>query len=66
VSSLIDGWTAEIVDMPHSSPWPILLALALSLLFAMLVIAKFMFAAIFLVIVGLTLLGWHAKEPQES
>jgi hypothetical protein len=30
------------------------------------VIAKFMFAAIFLVIVGLTLLGWHGKEPQES
>src|SRR4051795_6521083 len=66
VSSLIDGWTAEIVDMPHSSPWPILLALALSLLFAMLVITHYLFAAIFAVVIALTLLGWHSKEPHES
>jgi cytochrome c oxidase subunit 1/cytochrome c oxidase subunit I+III len=66
VSSLIDGWTAEIVDMPHASPWPILLALALSIAFALLVIAKFMFAGIFIVIVGLILVAWHSKEPQES
>jgi cytochrome c oxidase subunit 1/cytochrome c oxidase subunit I+III len=66
VSTLVDGWTAEIADMPHSSPWPILLALALSLLFTMLVIQHFMFAAIFAVVIGLTLLGWHSKEPQEN
>jgi cytochrome c oxidase subunit I+III len=66
VSSLIDGWTSEIVDMPHSSPWPILLALALSLLFTMLVITHYLFAAIFAVVLALTLLGWHGKEPQEN
>jgi heme/copper-type cytochrome/quinol oxidase subunit 1 len=66
VSSLVDGWTAEIADMPHSSPWPILLALALSLLFTMLVIQHYMFASIFAVVIGLTLLGWHSKEPQEN
>jgi cytochrome c oxidase subunit 1/cytochrome c oxidase subunit I+III len=65
VSSLVDGWTAEIVEMPHSSSWPILLALALSLLFTMLVIEHYMFASIFAVVIGLTLLGWHSKEPQE-
>jgi heme/copper-type cytochrome/quinol oxidase subunit 1 len=66
VSSLVDGWTTEIADMPHSSPWPILLALALALLFTMLVIDHFMVAAIFAVVIALTLLGWHSKEPQEN
>jgi cytochrome c oxidase subunit 1/cytochrome c oxidase subunit I+III len=66
VSTLVDGWTAEIADMPHSSPWPILLALALALLFTMLVIQHYMFASIFAVVIALTLLGWHSKEPQEQ
>ena len=66
VSSLVDGWTAEIVDMPHGSPWPIVLALCLSLMFTLLVVQKYMFAAIFLVLIGLTLVAWHSKEPQES
>jgi cytochrome c oxidase subunit 1/cytochrome c oxidase subunit I+III len=66
VSTLVDGWTAEIADMPHSSPWPILLALCLSLMFTLLTIQHYMFAAIFAGLVGLTLLGWHGKEPQES
>jgi cytochrome c oxidase subunit 1/cytochrome c oxidase subunit I+III len=65
VSSLIDGWTADVVDMPHSSPWPILLAGALSLVFAVLVQQKYMLAGIFLVVVGLVLVGWHSKEPEE-
>jgi heme/copper-type cytochrome/quinol oxidase subunit 1 len=65
VSTVIDGWTAEIVDMPHSSSWPILLATALTLSFALLVTQHYMFAGIFMAVVGLTLLGWHSKEPQE-
>ena len=65
VSSLIDGWTTEIAEMPHSSPWPITFALCLSLLFTLLVIQKFMFAAIVAVLIALTLVGWHSKEPEE-
>jgi cytochrome c oxidase subunit I+III len=65
VSSLIDGWTAEIVDMPHSSPWPILLAFALSLMFAVLVVQKYVVAAIFLIVIGFILVAWHSKEPQQ-
>src|SRR3954451_14273910 len=64
-TSVIDGWTAEIVDMPHSSPWPILLAFALSLMFAVLVVQKYVVASIFLVVIGLILVGWHSKEPQQ-
>jgi len=50
--------------MPHSSPWPVLLALCLSGLFAVLVVEKFDVAAVFAVLVGLTLLGWHSTEPE--
>jgi cytochrome c oxidase subunit 1/cytochrome c oxidase subunit I+III len=62
VSSLVDGYTAEIVDMPHSSPWPIVLALCLSLMFALLVVQKYVYASIFLVLVGLTLVAWHSHD----
>ena len=65
VSSPVDGWWAEIVEMPHDSPWPILLATALSLVFTTLVIHKFAVAGVMAVLVVLTLLGWHSKEPQE-
>jgi cytochrome c oxidase subunit I+III len=64
VSSLVDGWTADIVEMPHSSPWPIVLAVCLSLMFTLLVVQKYMFAAIFLALVGLVLVAWHSKDPQ--
>ncbi|HZS24275.1 MAG TPA: cbb3-type cytochrome c oxidase subunit I [Gaiellaceae bacterium] len=62
-SSLVDARLSQIVRMPHSSPWPILLALCLSGLFAVLVTEKYGIAAIFAVLVGLTLVGWHAEEP---
>jgi hypothetical protein len=63
VSTFVDGEPAEVVKMPHSSPWPVLLALCLSGMFAVLVVEKFAVAAVFAVLVGLTLLGWHSKEP---
>jgi cytochrome c oxidase subunit I+III len=65
VSSPIDGWFAEIVEMPHDSPWPILLATALSLVFTTLVIHKYVVAGVMGALVLLTLVGWHSKEPQE-
>ena len=52
--------------MPHESPWPILLALGLSLVFAMLVIEQFGVAGIVARAVrGSSLAGWHAwsREP---
>src|SRR5919204_696543 len=66
VSTFADGYPAEIVKMPHSSPWPILFAVCLSAIFAVLVIGKFGVAAILAVVLALTLLGWHSREPQEA
>jgi len=61
-----DGWLSEIVEMPHSSPWPPLLALSLALVFTMLLIEKFEIAGIMGILCLLTLLGWHSTEPQEA
>jgi cytochrome c oxidase subunit I+III len=65
-TSPVDGLFAEIVEMPHESPWPIILALTVSLVFTMLVLQKFGVAAVMAVLCVLALLGWHSKEPQES
>jgi hypothetical protein len=64
VTTFADGEPAEVVKMPHSSPWPVLLALCLSGMFAVLVVEKFAVAAVFAVLLALTLLGWHSTEPE--
>jgi cytochrome c oxidase subunit 1/cytochrome c oxidase subunit I+III len=64
VSSPIDGWWSEIVEMPHDSPWPILLALAMGLVFVLLLVHVWLGALFALGAVALTLLGWHGAEPQ--
>jgi cytochrome c oxidase subunit 1/cytochrome c oxidase subunit I+III len=65
-TSPVDGRFAEIVDMPHESPWPIVLALTVSALFVMLVLGRFGVAGIMAILCLLVLLGWHSKEPQEG
>jgi cytochrome c oxidase subunit 1/cytochrome c oxidase subunit I+III len=62
----VDARFAEIVDMPHESPWPIILAFTVSLVFVMLVIHRYGVAGIMGILCLLALVGWHSKEPQES
>ena len=66
VSTPVDGWWAEIVEMPHDSPWPIVLALAMSVVFILLLLHLWMGVCFGLAGVVLALLGWHGGEPQES
>jgi cytochrome c oxidase subunit I+III len=66
VTSAADGRLVEIVRMPHESPWPIVLAASLSLVFASLVIGKFALACLACVLCALALLGWHSGEPEEA
>jgi cytochrome c oxidase subunit I+III len=66
VSTPFDGHADEIVRMPYGSAWPVLTALCLSAMFAVLTIEKFTVAAVVGVFLLLALVGWHAKEPQES
>jgi cytochrome c oxidase subunit I+III len=65
-TSMADAEPSEVVVMPHGSPWPVLLALSLSLVFTALVIGRFGVAAFLGVLCVFTLLGWHSKEPQEG
>ncbi len=62
----IDANLSEVVDMPHESPWPIVLALAVSLVFVMLLLQKYGAAAIAGVLCLAVLAAWHGKEPQEA
>jgi cytochrome c oxidase subunit 1/cytochrome c oxidase subunit I+III len=66
ISSPADGWFAEIVRMPGESPWPIALALALSLVFVALLLSHYVIACGFLGLCLVTLLAWHSREPQEQ
>jgi heme/copper-type cytochrome/quinol oxidase subunit 1 len=65
VSTTVDGRFAEVIEMPHSSPWPLVLGVSLFLVFGALVLDKFGLAGIFGIAAALSLLGWHSTEPQE-
>jgi O-antigen ligase len=52
--------------MPHESPWPPVLALALALVFTMLLIGLYGAAGIMGILCLLALVGWHMQEPEEQ
>ena len=60
----MDAELVGVLDLPHDSPWPILLALTLSFVFTALVVGHFGIAACLAVLCLLALLGWHATEPE--
>jgi cytochrome c oxidase subunit 1/cytochrome c oxidase subunit I+III len=62
----VDGRFSDVVRMPHDSPWPIVLAACLSLVFVMLLIERYGSAGIFGVLCLLALAGWHSQEPEEA
>jgi hypothetical protein len=61
----VDGRLARIAQMPHESPWPAVLALALALVFTMLLIRRWGAAGIMGIVCVLALVGWHSQEPPE-
>jgi hypothetical protein len=60
----VDAHPEEVVEMPHSSPWPIVLAVCVSGAFAVLAIARYEVAIVFAVLALLTLMAWHWKEAE--
>jgi cytochrome c oxidase subunit I len=66
VSTLVDGRFEDAADMPHSSPWPPILALFLALLFGSLVLNKFSAAGICAALCALTLIAWHWDEHRSG
>jgi cytochrome c oxidase subunit I+III len=59
----VDARFSDVVRMPSDSPWPIVLAAAISLVFVMLVIEHYAAAAAMGVLCLLALVGWHSHEP---
>jgi cytochrome c oxidase subunit I+III len=62
----VDAEWDEILEMPSTSPWPPVLALAISGIFAFLLLEQWIAAGTFVVAALAVLAAWHAKEPQVS
>jgi cytochrome c oxidase subunit I+III len=65
-STVLDAELDEILEMPSHSPWPFLVALMLTGLFAMILTGHLVAVWIFLGLLVLTVAGWHGGEPQEA
>ncbi|MGN6254767.1 MAG: cytochrome c oxidase subunit I [Solirubrobacterales bacterium] len=65
-STAVDAEWDEILEMPSHSAWPPLLALAMTAVFAMILLQQWLAAAIFTVVLALTVAGFHLKEPEEA
>jgi len=62
----LDADVDRVLTMPSESPWPFLLALALTIFFTLFLVGHYLFAAVSTVLIGGALLGWHATEPHEG
>jgi cytochrome c oxidase subunit 1/cytochrome c oxidase subunit I+III len=65
-STAVDAEWDEILDMPSNSAWPPLVALAMTGVFAMVLLQQWFAAAIFVVVLLCTVAGFHLKEPEEA
>jgi cytochrome c oxidase subunit 1/cytochrome c oxidase subunit I+III len=65
-STVLDADLDDILHMPSESPWPILLALALSGVFAFVLTGHHGSALFFVGLAALVLGAWHWKEPEPA
>jgi cytochrome c oxidase subunit 1/cytochrome c oxidase subunit I+III len=65
-TSVLDADLNEVLDMPADSPWPIVVALLLSGVFAMLLTGHLIAMCVFLGLLALAGLAWHGVEPEEA
>jgi cytochrome c oxidase subunit I+III len=65
-STVRDGRLDAVLEMPSQSPWPLVVAIAVSLVFVMFLTSHFVVGAIFVGLAGCALAAWHWREPQEA
>ncbi|HET6570853.1 MAG TPA: cytochrome c oxidase subunit I [Solirubrobacterales bacterium] len=65
-STAVDAEWDETLEMPAKSLWPPLTALAISAVFTMVILQRWLAAAICTAILLLVLAGWHGREPEEA
>jgi hypothetical protein len=66
VSTVNDGLLSEVADMPPESPWPITLAVSVTVAFVLLLTSHYVAAAVLFGLAGLVLAAWHSQEPEEE
>ena len=64
-STVQDARPDEILTMPPYSGWPVICALTLAGMFAMLLLVHYLIAAGFAVLGLLALMAWHSGEAPE-
>ena len=65
-TSVLDANWDEVIDMPSDSPWPIVTALMMSGLFAMLLTGHLVAMCVFLGLMALAVAAWHGAEPEHE
>jgi cytochrome c oxidase subunit 1/cytochrome c oxidase subunit I+III len=65
-TTTLDADLDEVLEMPSDSPYPVLLAAALSGVFVMLLTGHWTTALVFFAFVAAVLAAWHREEPQEA
>jgi cytochrome c oxidase subunit I len=65
-TSVLDANWDEVIDMPSDSPWPIVTALMMSGLFAMLLTGHLVAMCVFLGLLALAVAAWHGAEPEHE
>jgi heme/copper-type cytochrome/quinol oxidase subunit 1 len=65
-SSVLDGMAEAVLEMPSESFWPILTALSVTAVFALLLTSHFIGAGLVALIVLAVLAGWHSDEPEPA
>jgi cytochrome c oxidase subunit I len=65
-TSWLDGDIEEIHESPYESAWPLALAFALAWFFAAVVAGHWVLAGVGLALAGVTVGGWHLRQPGEQ
>jgi cytochrome c oxidase subunit 1/cytochrome c oxidase subunit I+III len=63
-TSVLEADTVDVLHMPSESIWPLLLALAFTVVFAGLLLDHYLLAIIGSLLVGGAIAGWHRPQPE--
>ena len=66
VTTANDAALATVAEMPSESPWPITVAFAVSIAFALLLTSHYVTAGGFLALAVLAVAAWSSDEPEEA
>jgi cytochrome c oxidase subunit I+III len=66
LSTVNDAALSSIAEMPPESPWPVTIAVTVSIAFGMMLTTHYVVAAAFLGIAALGAAGWNLDEPEEA